>query len=200
MAELNKKKFYVVWQGRMPGIYNSWVECKRQITGVPNAQYKSFKSADEARMAFSSGTIVQTKTTAPDYPTHEAIVVDGACNVPKQIAEYQGVLLSSKERIFHYGPFKNGSNNIAEFLALVHALSLCKKNGRDYPIYSDSLTALAWVRKKKANTTIQFGSDKDTLEIIKRAENWLCNNTFNNPLLKWETNYWGENPADFLRK
>jgi ribonuclease HI len=44
------------------------------------------------------------------------------------------------------------------------------------------------------------GSNKDLLELIKRAENWLKENSFRNPILKWETKAWGEIPADFGRK
>jgi ribonuclease HI len=84
----------------------------------------------------------------------------------------------------------------------VHGIALLKsKNKEDIPIYSDSRIAMSWVKQKRCKTNITFdASNKDLLELIKRAENWLKENTFKNPILKWETKAWGEIPADFGRK
>jgi ribonuclease HI len=116
--------------------------------------------------------------------------------------EYRGVLTHNKQEIFIKGPYKRGTNNIGEFLALVHGIALLKsKNKEDIPIYSDSRIAMSWVKQKRCKTNITFdASNKDLLELIKRAENWLKENTFKNPILKWETKAWGEIPADFGRK
>ena len=116
--------------------------------------------------------------------------------------EYRGVLTHNKKEIFIKGPYNKGTNNIGEFLALVHGIALLKsKNKEDIPIYSDSKIAMSWVKKKQCRTNIVFdASNKDLLELIKRAENWLKENTFKNPILKWETKAWGEIPADFGRK
>ncbi|MDB9733020.1 ribonuclease H, partial [Polaribacter sp.] len=114
----------------------------------------------------------------------------------------RGVLTHNKKEIFIKGPYKRGTNNIGEFLALVHGIALLKsKNKEDIPIYSDSRIAMSWVKQKRCKTNITFdASNKDLLELIKRAENWLKENTFKNPILKWETKAWGEIPADFGRK
>ncbi|MCL4131982.1 UNVERIFIED_CONTAM: hypothetical protein GTU68_051428 [Idotea baltica] len=116
--------------------------------------------------------------------------------------EYRGVLTHNKQQIFIKGPFKKGTNNIGEFLALVHGIALLKsKNKETIPIYSDSKIAMSWVRQKKCKTKLSFNNENnDLLELIKRAENWLKENTFKNPILKWETKAWGEIPADFGRK
>ena len=100
------------------------------------------------------------------------------------------------------GPFQKGTNNIGEFLALVHGIALLKsKNKEDIPIYSDSKIAMSWVKQKRCKTNMNFdASNKDLLDLIKRAEKWLKENTFKNPILKWETKAWGEIPADFGRK
>lgn len=50
MAE--KRKFYVVWEGRDPGVYDNWDDCLAQVEGFPGAKYKSFKSQQEAVEAF----------------------------------------------------------------------------------------------------------------------------------------------------
>ena len=116
--------------------------------------------------------------------------------------EYRGVLTHNKQQIFIKGPFKKGTNNIGEFLALVHGIALLKsKNKEDIPIYSDSKIAMNWVKQKKCKTNMHFdASNRDLLDLIKRAEKWLKENTYKNPILKWETKAWGEIPADFGRK
>ncbi|WP_368356225.1 hypothetical protein [Polaribacter sp. SA4-10] len=63
--------------------------------------------------------------------------------------EYRGVLTHNKQEIFIKGPFKNGANNIGEFLTLIYGITLLKsKNKEDIPIYSDSRIAMSWVKKK----------------------------------------------------
>ena len=99
------------------------------------------------------------------------------------------------------GPYRDGTNNIGEFLAIVHALALLKQHQSDLPVYSDSKTAISWVKKKKANTKVQAtAQNKKLLELLLRAEKWLIDNNYPNKILKWETEKWGENPADFGRK
>ena len=49
------KKYYVVWNGRIPGIYETWNECKAQVDGFENAKYKSFESLSEAHQQYKAG-------------------------------------------------------------------------------------------------------------------------------------------------
>ena len=116
--------------------------------------------------------------------------------------EYQGIFYNTGKRIFHNGPLANGTNNIGEFLAIVHALGYCKKHHLpEMPIYSDSRNAIGWVKAKKCKTNLEeSGKTLHIFELIKRAEHWLESNSYKNPVLKWETDSWGENPADFGRK
>jgi len=208
-------KFYVVWQGKKPGIYSSWSECQEQINGVKTALYKSFESKAEAEMAFAGKAedYIQKKSASKPSPSGksskinnaviwDSISVDAAFSGNPGLMEYQGVDTKTRERIFHQGPFLMGTNNIGEFLAIVHALALYKQKGlHNRPIYSDSVTAMGWVKKKKANTKLEQNAKTAKLyELILRAENWLKQNTFNNPIIKWETEDWGEIPADFGRK
>jgi ribonuclease HI len=211
---MSKKKFYVVWNGRKKGIYTSWNVCKKQIDGFENAQYKSFADLDAAEIAFSKSyadsvgkntkkpILSPAEKTAYGSPNLESISVDAACSGNPGKMEYRGVLTHNKKEIFLKGPFKKGTNNIGEFLALVHGIALLKsKNKEDVPIYSDSRIAMSWIKQKRCKTNLTFdASNKDLLELIKRAENWLKENTFKNPILKWETKAWGEIPADFGRK
>jgi ribonuclease HI len=131
-----------------------------------------------------------------------SISVDAACSGNPGTMEYQGVETNTKRRIFYQGPFREGTNNIGEFLALVHGLGYLKKHGHDsVPIFTDSITAMAWVRNKKAKTKLERTTSNAVLfDLVARAEEWLKKNTYKNPILKWETENWGENPADFGRK
>ena len=177
-------------------------------------KYKSFADLDAAEIAFSKNyedykgqktkkpTLSSAEKASYGSPNLESISVDAACSGNPGKMEYRGVLTHNKQEIFIKGPYKRGTNNIGEFLALVHGIALLKsKNKEDIPIYSDSRIAMSWVKQKRCKTNITFdASNKDLLELIKRAENWLKENTFKNPILKWETKAWGEIPADFGRK
>ncbi len=130
----------------------------------------------------------------------EAWCVDAACSGNPGPMEYQCIHIPSRQRVFHYGPIQ-GTNNIGEFLAIVHALALMKQQGKRYVIYSDSKTALAWLRNRKAKTTLQRTSQTaQALDLLARAEAWLRKNGVDVPVLKWDTDQWGEIPADFGRK
>ncbi len=205
-----KKKYYVVWEGLNPGIYDSWEACKAEIKGYPNAKYKSFTSKEEALQAQGWGydQIDRKKWILPKNELLASqiilpsISVDGACSGNPGVTEYQGVITDTKEQLFHGGPFQGGSNNLGEFLALVHAISLLKKqNKENIPIYTDSKTAMAWLRNRKVKTTIKRNKLNETIFVlVDRAEKWIQNNSWKNQILKWETKLWGEIPADFGRK
>ncbi len=206
-----KKKYYVVWKGHEPGIYESWTDCLLQTKGYPGAQYKSFPSREAAQEALDSGPTPRqpgssrrapTKKSIPEDIHPLALSVDAACSGNPGRMEYRGVWVYSGEEWFRKGPYNQGTNNIGEFLAIVHAGALLLQEGRtDLPIYTDSITAMAWVRKKKANTKLKFTARNQKLkDMIQRAERWLNNNEIANPILKWETKAWGEIPADFGRK
>lgn len=204
------QKYYVVWAGKKTGIFTSWDECKQQVHGYQGARYKSYTSKEEAEEAFRSGADQSPKPAqkkakasgklSSDY-IENSISVDAACSGNPGDMEYRGVYTKNSEEIFHFGPVPNGTNNIGEFLAIVHALALLKQENSSLPIYSDSQIALGWVRKKQANTSIPRDASTEKLwNLIERAEQWLKNNTYLNQLLKWETKQWGESKADFGRK
>ncbi|WP_338469755.1 ribonuclease H family protein [Niallia sp. XMNu-256] len=210
----NSKKYYVVWRGNKEGIYGTWEECKQQVQGVPGAKYKAFPTLEEAELAFKNGwesrpkrsqkpkgNAQQTsKLIGPSSYIEESISVDAACSGNPGAMEYKGVYTKTGQVLFHFGPIL-GTNNIGEFLAIVHGLGFLKQREMDVPIYSDSLTALKWVRNKKANTSLKRNKDTEQVWIlIERAEKWLKDNDYKNQLLKWETEKWGEVKADFGRK
>ena len=201
-------KYYVVWEGYEPGIYSSWNECKLNIQNYPNAKYKSFSNLEEAKDAYAMGFYgyqKQKKHISKSFSTEgiewNSIAVDAASSGNPGKMEYRGVVTKTKQVLFHMGPFPNGTNNIGEFLALVHGLAFLKDKKSDLPVYTDSKIAMSWIRQKKCKTKLNKNSKNEKLfELIKRAEVWLTKNNFNNPILKWETKSWGEIPADFGRK
>jgi len=206
-----KKNFYVVWNGVKPGVYKSWDECKKQTEGYEGAIYKSFSSLEEANKAYNDSPWLyigknakeSTKKINANNPAiiKDSIAVDAACSGNPGLMEYRGVYILTGEQIFHQGPFEMGTNNIGEFLALVHGLALLKQKKLSIPIYSDSVNAIKWVREKKCKTKLERVPENESLfYMIERAEKWLHNNTYTTPIIKWETSEWGEIPADFGRK
>ena len=211
-----KNRFYVVWCGNHPGIYDDWEVCKKEIMGCKGAKYKGFPDRLSAETAFRQGPDAYwgkdvapmiDLSTALERPVSQFIAVDAACSGNPGKMEYQGVYVdistqpTAKKALFKSQVFPNATNNIGEFLALVHALAMQKKNGWHYPIYSDSVNAQIWIRQKKCKTKLQ-PNDKNIylFELIARAEKWLNENTIEVPVLKWKTEIWGEIPADFGRK
>jgi ribonuclease HI len=207
-----KQKYYVVWSGHHPGIYDTWDECKNQTNGYANPVYKSFESIEEANKAYRDDpqkyigkkgkkVLTELQLDEKDKPNLFSLSVDAACSGNPGIMEYQGVFTETETQVFKVGPFPEATVNIGEFLALVHALAYLKKHKLDMPVYSDSRTAISWVRKKQVRTKL-LRNDKNAkvFELVDRALNWLHENTYSTPILKWETRIWGEIPADFGRK
>ncbi len=209
-AKGSKQKFYVVWEGKQPGIFSDWSSCNASVQGYPNAKYMAFESRIEAEKALKGNYWQFVKKREPlalkgklfvPIPKGEALTVDAACSGNPGAMEYRGVWLESRIEYFRMGPYPDGTVNIGEFLAIVHGLAQLKKDGSAMAIYSDSKTAIKWVRDKRANTKLeQNATNKILFDYLARAERWLRENSYQNPVLKWETDQWGEIPADYGRK
>ena len=128
--------------------------------------------------------------------------MDAACSGSPGKLEYRGVLTESGREVFHVGPFPDGTNNVGEFLAIVHALTWMMKQKKQLPVYSDSENAIAWVFTGECKTNLKHtGRNAPLFVMIRSAENWLAENELlDDGVLKWDTDLWGENPADFGRK
>ena len=222
-----KQKYYVVWQGRKQGIFDSWDECREQVHGLAGAQYKSFDTLAEAQQAlrlpyssvvYSSSTSKTGNTSQASAliidengmttlrpglenpPLLDALAVDAACSGNPGVMEYQGIYIPTRTRVFHYRAERD-TNNIGEFLAIVHGLAYLKKRHLSQPIYSDSVNAIGWVRQKLCKSKLpEDASTAGLWDFVHRAENWLRTNTYTTQILKWDTDQWGEIPADFGRK
>lgn len=214
-----KQKYYVVWRGRSPGVYLSWDDCQAQIFGFQGAKYKSFARLSDAEAAFLEQPTEHIKVGAPKSKLKgatpertldelrkmgvdmSAICVDAACSGNPGVLEYQGVTMDGK-LLFHRGPFPEGTVNLGEFLALVSALAMLHAKGdHQRRIYTDSMTALAWLRKKAVKTKLLRNEiNGELLDRVEKARQWLLDHSYTNPISKWETEKWGEIPADFGRK
>ena len=206
---MNRAKYYVVWKGKKPGIYTNWEACEAQVSGFPEARYKSFATRAEAEKAFTgrytqySRKIIssQKRLLANETPIQDSYVVDAACSGNPGRLEWRGLHLGSGKLLFHQGPFQSGTNNIGEFLAIVQALQLLEQRGLTLPVYSDSGTAIAWVRRNACNTSLKRdGRNRLLFSLITLAEKWLQEHPARAKVLKWDTQAWGEIPADFNRK
>jgi len=208
---MSKKKitYYVVWSGRTPGVYATWADCEQQVKGFEGAKYKGFASQAEAEQAFHESPekyIVRkaentAKAKSLTKPVLPALAVDAACSGNPGVMEFRGVTADNGTEVFHRGPFVCGTNNIGEFLAIVLGLAWLKQNKLPWALYSDSRTALAWLKKGHADTKIEWNaSNQDLFMMVRKAEMWLHDNTWTTPIYKWDTKAWGEIPADFGRK
>lgn len=206
-------KHYVVWKGHRPGIYGSWKECQEQIRNYQGAIYKSFPSREAAEKAWKEGpgnyigvkksyeNLTEEEIRKAGRPVKGSISVDAACSGNPGKMEYRGVVTDTGEELFHQGVYEDATVNIGEFLAIVHALAMLEKEGKPNVIYSDSKTAIKWVKDKKANTKLpRSRKNERVFELVRRAEKWLKENTYRSEVRKWNTAVWGEIKADFGRK
>lgn len=218
-----KKKYYVVFKGRNPGVYDDWNDALEQVDNFEGASFKSFTSAQEAAESYRKATLRNDRSDLgrmlagasavplpaagkPDYMTNpevdlDAWAVDASCLGNPGKMEYQGVELMTGRTLFRVGPFDDATNNIGEFLAIVHAMALMQKQGSFHNIYSDSVSGMAWVRNKRVKTQLaQTPRNAKVFELMARAIVWLNSNRFPGKVMKWQTDRWGEIPADFGRK
>lgn len=209
-----KKKYYTVWKGHKTGVFEKWDDCKAQIKNFDGAQYKSFGTFEAAKKALKgnyfdyvgknktfSSQLTEAELEKIGQPNYNSISVDAASSGNPGKMEYRGVDTKTKKQLFIQGPFEEGTNNIGEFLALVHGLAFLKKHNSDRIMYTDSRTAMSWVRKKTCNTKLKRNAkNKPVFDLVDRAITWLKENDYKTTIVKWETKAWGEIPADFGRK
>lgn len=216
-----KRKFYVVWVGLSPGVYDSWDECKLQVVNYPGAKYKGYDTQEEAVEAYRGDpqehlnfmrAVVRHEMGAPkrdyrDIPAVrlDAIAVDGACAGNPGKMEYRAVRLMDGAEVFRVGADGRfiGTNNIAEYVGMIHLAAMLAKAGDFHtPIYTDSRNTFSWLRRGRSKTSLESTpATAPALALLARADAWLAaNGPIRNPILKWNTEEWGEIPADFGRK
>lgn len=217
------KRFYVVWKGRVPGVYDNLDDAMEQVDDYPGALFKSYDSPEAAAKAYRQSALREDKkdignlllnasrenipaANKPDYFSFPEIdlngwAVDASCLGNPGRMEYRGVELMTGRELFRVGPFEKSTNNIGEFLAIVHALALMQQKGERHTIYSDSVTGMAWVRNRKVKTQLTRNHENEkSFKMMERALSWLNTHHYDTKILKWQTERWGEVPADFGRK
>lgn len=207
-----------MWIGHQPGVYSTWPAAQKQISGYPSAKFKSFPTKSDAEFAYGrpwsdyydmtpkgpggkKEPLILTEELLREIDVN-SIAVDAACSGNPGKMEYRGVYTMAPEKeLFRSPVFPRGTNNIGEFLALVHGIALISEKHPDMTIYSDSRLAMGWIKAKKCRTKLARTQKTEPLfQLIERGEKWLKTHKFKNPIKKWETKKWGEIPADFGRK
>ena len=101
-------KFYAVKEGKKPGIYMSWDECKEQVNGYSGAVYKSFTSEDEAKAFIGK----EVKKVSDDLTL--LAYVDGSYNIKTKEYGYGCVLIEGQQVIQQL----LGKGNIPEYSSM----------------------------------------------------------------------------------
>jgi ribonuclease HI len=209
---MSEHKYYVVWKGRQAGVFETWAETAEQVHGFPGARFKSFATRAEAERALLQAPAEhiaanpqprgqRARLASVEPPAVPSYAADAACSGNPGVLEYRAVQTESGKVVFARGPFEEGTNNIGEFLAIVELLMHLVKTGDPAPVYSDSRNAIAWVEAKQCKTQLpETERNAKLFKRIARAERWLRTHSYSNLILKWDTEHWGENPADYGRK
>lgn len=169
-SKVSKKKFYAVKVGRVPGIYGTWDECKMQVDGYPNSEYKGFARLSEAE-SFVGPEVLESMKLTSDIYSHEEkasvpledgyavkAYVDGSYDVATgNYASGAVILVDGKtvELSKLYTDDAGGKlRNVAgEIKGAELAIEYCKKQGIDsVVIYHDYLGVGKWADDEwKAN-------------------------------------------------
>ena len=202
-------KFYVVWRGHQTGVFTDWESCKKSVEAFKNPAFKSFKTEAEAIVAsrgrpedFLESKTKEDPTRSKNNIIINSICVDAACSGNPGPMEYRGVDYKTKKQLFLSKVYPQGTNNIGEFIAIIHAIGWMQTHQVNNVIYTDSMTAISWIRNKKIKTNLEpTEANKELFEVMDRALQFVLNNDMSQyQILKWETESWGEIPADFGRK
>lgn len=198
------------------GVYYTWEDCQKALSDCKNGHsFASFKTVQEAQEALRCGSLRAYKEKAASRkiwlePTSTGekvvlpcLVVDAACSGAPGPTEYRGVVLPDGHEAFRHGPYKNGTNNIGEYLAIVTGLRWLESNSLAFPLYSDSACAIGWVKTHGTCNSHCEAIGPELKQLIERAESWMRGPTKDKMLQrvrKWKTDELGEIPADFGRK
>jgi ribonuclease HI len=206
------KKFYVVWEGVIEGIFTEWVQCQQAIKGFSNPKYKAYKSLTEAQKAFAEGYEKHwgKGDAARKFYTSEEIELIGKPIIPSVylfasmdretgMMTYEGIDTASAEVLFRQGPFEDCDQHVGGFLSIVHALAFLKQQGSTIPVYTRVQSARKWVilERKYSGHLEPTDKNKKVFELITRANKWLASHEFENQVLLWNKRAWGH-PGDLL--
>ncbi len=162
-------KFYAVRQGRKPGIYTSWDECRREVTGYGGAEFKSFPNRAAAEEYMTA-----TEEKAPD-PDGTCAYVDGSYNIKTKEYSYGAVIFHNGETHCFSEKFSDEENaamrNVAgEINGAMCAMRFCVENGADsLDLYYDYAGIEKWCTgewKTNKSGTIAYKAYFDSISDI----------------------------------
>lgn len=172
------KKYYAVKEGRTPGIYYTWDDCKKMVDGYSGAKYKSFSTIQEAE-EYISGKVF---ADSPENEITSYAFVDGSYNETTRVYGYGGFLMHASKKYVLQG---NGNDeemasmrNVAgEVLGSMAAMEKAIEIGiKELTIYYDYMgiemwATGAWKRNKKGTVAyfdyVQNMKEKITLNFVK---------------------------------
>jgi ribonuclease HI len=191
--------FYVVWQGRAPGVYTTWEACESQVKGFSGARFRSYPDSNSAWQAFERGAPSPFKSESG--PVSWAYAVDRIPADLLGVAGYRGIQVGTRDQIFKVAKTHINNDSVAHFLAICHCLAFCKKYDLFTPIYCSSIEAVTWVHQRRSDRSLsKLNLPEETTHLLDRANQWLRQNEWKNPILHWDIDNWGQIPEPILKK
>ena len=142
------KKYYAVRKGKKTGIFQTWDECKLQVTGFSGAEYKSFMTLEEAQQ-YIGGAKAEDKNRVRSEDCAVAYV-DGSFNVATGEFSYGAIIFyKGKEERFcekYDNPELADMRNVAgELEGSMRAMRYCVENGiKELELYYDYMGIEQW--------------------------------------------------------
>ena len=157
----NQKNFYAVKKGVCPGIYKSWEECQRNVTGFSGAEFKGFKTLEEAEEYMGSSAATGAGANGEKEASDECFAfVDGSFNAVTKVYGYGGFLVDGGQKHILQGagsdPEMAEMRNVAgEICGCVAAVEKAIELGiKEIKIYYDYMGIEMWATGKwKRNKT-----------------------------------------------
>ncbi len=165
---MTKKKFYAVAAGLKPGIYDTWPEAQKQVTGYAGAKFKGFTDRTEAEAWLHNPQYNQapvrkksaTSTKPPPQPCRLGeinIYTDGGCSHNPGPGGYGAILVYDDMELEICGGFQLTTNNRMELMACIMALQHLELRDRPITIWSDSSYVVNGISKGWAKGWRQRG-------------------------------------------
>lgn len=163
--------FYAVKHGKIKDIFDSWELCQQQVKGFKNAQYKKFKTKQEAIDYMNDDTIV-IKQIEPKIIEQETskkyVYCDGSCihNGKPNAKAGIGIYFGENDTRNVSESIEGNTNNIAELVAMIRVYDIIKDE--PYTIVSDSKYALLCVGSYGKKCEEKGWCDIPNKELVKK--------------------------------